>query len=366
MSMPETNLKLCGTPKAKTSIPNNLSSSSALALSSELARLVADGSTQSRKRPAQSSKSDLFGKGSKNKGVSQRAAKDIADGISARKTTSKDIGYLDDAQLERARKKMEEKTRLYNAMKRGDYVPPTKKLKGGWAGAEEERAGALIDFDRKWAERKSERDRGSDSEEGSSSDEDDRLSDRSDDEEMVDHEDEFGRTKKMTKRELRKLEREEGRGRRIDGAGGYDSDEEDVRKRRIDPTKVIYGDVIQTAAFDRDAFEMRQKQREEEEREEQNVHYDATKEVRTKGVGFYQFSQDNDARKKEMDALADMREKTLRERKEKENKKEERRKEVERRREELKRRRQGKEGERWLQNFLDETPNLFEKTKDGD
>ncbi|KAF3938316.1 hypothetical protein ABW19_dt0208963 [Dactylella cylindrospora] len=356
MPNPAANRELYGRPKAKNSIPANLSSTSAVALSSELARLAASGTTQGRKRPAKSSKDDLFHKGS-NKGVSSRAAKDVADGGSSRKTTSKDIGYLDDAEIQRARKKMEEKTRLYNAMKRGDYVPPAKKLKGGWQGADDDRAGSLIDFDRKWAER--EADGGSDGETSS----DDEVSIRSDDEETVDHEDEFGRTRRITKRELRKLQRDEARADVM--ATAYDSDE-DARKRKVDTSRLIYEDTIQTAAFDQDQFERRKKELEERRQEQEDTHYDATKEVRTKGVAFYQFSQDTEARKKEMEALKAEREKTEKERRAKELKKEERRKEVERRREELKRRRQGKEGEKWLQNFLDETPGLLEKVSGDD
>ncbi|EPS40277.1 hypothetical protein H072_5912 [Dactylellina haptotyla CBS 200.50] len=353
MANPAANPELYGRPKPKNSIPANLSSTSAVALSSELARLAASGKTQGRKRPATSSKDDIFRKGS-NRGVSNRAARDVVDCGSSRKTTSREIGYLDDAELQRSKKMMEEKTRLYNAMKRGDYLPPTKKFKGGWTGAEEDRAGGLIDFDRKWAEREANKE-----EEDAETSSDDDLSVRSGDEDIVEHEDEFGRTRKLTKRELRKVQREDARANNISNA--YDSDE-DVRRRRVDPSQLIYGDTIQTAAFDQDEFERRRKQMEEEERDLQDTHYDATKEVRTKGVGFYQFSQDSEVRKKEMEALKTERDKTEKEQKAKETRKEERRKEVERRREELKKRRQGKQGERWLQNFLDETPELLAKS----
>ncbi|KAF3158681.1 hypothetical protein TWF751_001329 [Orbilia oligospora] len=353
MSNPAANPELYGRPKPKNSIPSNLSSTSALALSSELARLTSSGKTQGRKRPATSSKDDIFHKGS-NKGVSSRAAKDIADGTT-RKTTSKDIGYLDDAQLQRSRKMMEEKTRLYNAMKRGDYVPPTKKLKGGWAGAEEDRAGSLIDFDRKWAEREANKE-----DEDAETSSDDDLSVRSDDEEMVEYEDEFGRTRKQTKREQRMLQREDTRARVM--ARGYDSDSEDVRKRKVDHSRLIYDDTIQTGAFDHEEFERRGRELEEEARNTaRDTHYDATKEVRTKGVAFYQFSQDAETRQKEMDALKVERENTQKAKEKRLADKEERRKEVERRREELKNRRQGKQGEKWLQNFLEEQPELLSK-----
>ena len=52
------------------------------------------------------------------------------------------MGTEDDkTERARARRKMEEKARLYAAMKRGDYVP------------KEGDAAPLVDFDRKWAEK---------------------------------------------------------------------------------------------------------------------------------------------------------------------------------------------------------------------
>ena len=46
-----------------------------------------------------------------------------------------------------------------------------------------------------------------------------------------------------------------------------------------------------------------------------NVHYDASKEVRAKGAGFYQFSADEETRKKQMEELKNVREETEKTRK---------------------------------------------------
>lgn len=46
-----------------------------------------------------------------------------------------------------------------------------------------------------------------------------------------------------------------------------------------------------------------------------NVHYDASKEVRAKGAGFYQFSADEETRKKQMEELKSVREETEKTRK---------------------------------------------------
>ena len=47
-----------------------------------------------------------------------------------------------------------------------------------------------------------------------------------------------------------------------------------------------------------------------------NVHYDASKEVRAKGAGFYQFSADEETRRKQMEELKTVREETERTRQE--------------------------------------------------
>ena len=53
-----------------------------------------------------------------------------------------------------------------------------------------------------------------------------------------------------------------------------------------------------------------------EENNPLNQHYDASREVRAKGAGFYQFSDDEEARKKQMEELRQAREETERTRQE--------------------------------------------------
>ena len=90
-------------------------------------------------------------------------------------------------------------------------------------------------------------------------------------------------------------------------------------------------------------------------KKDEDTHYDANWEIRTKGVGFYQFSKDGETRKKEMEALNAARLKTENQRSEREAKKDARRKEIEQRRQEIKKRKQGKEAEAWLNNLVMET-----------
>ena len=79
------------------------------------------------------------------------------------------------------------------------------------------------------------------------------------------------------------------------------------------------------------------------------VHYDARKEVREKGVGFFQFSRDKEGREQEMEGLGREREETERRRREGGDRKEERRRKVEERRKLVAR----KKGERLAERFLD-------------
>ena len=231
---------------------------------------------------------------------------------------------------------MEEKARLYASMKRGDYVPPSN----GGVNKEEN---ALVDFDRKWAE---DQEAGRDANYETSSD--DGGGDSEEEEEMVEYEDEFGRQRRGTRaeaaREHRRLKAQE-----------YAKEELSNFSARPDrPANLILGDTIQSAAFNPDApiatkMEDLARKRDRSMTPPEEVHYDASKEVRSKGVGFYAFSRDSEGRRKEMEALEREREGTERGRREREERKERRRREVEERKRVIERKR----GERLAERFLD-------------
>jgi hypothetical protein len=295
----------------KPSKVKEISSSTSLAFSSNLASLISSSSKPSstgRARPSKS-KSDLFT--AHNKNVKKRAAADLDDGEQKHKTRD-DLGSVDSAMLHRSKRKMEEKTRLYNAMKRGEYI-----------GRDDH---ALVDFDRKWAE-KEEQGTGKDDEGSQGSDED--SSDGA--EEEVEYEDEFGRTRRGTKAEAAR----EARRRRI--RANAVEEEERLSARPKAPTNIIYGDAVQTHAFNPDtviADRMAElaKKRDKSVTPPPDTHYDASAEVRTKGTGFYAFSHDKEGRQQEMDALEKERERTEGVRREREEMKERRKREVEERR----------------------------------
>ena len=226
---------------------------------------------------------------------------------------------------------MEEKARLYASMKRGDYVPAP--------GRENREENGLVDFDRMFAEKEEQPDKGRDT---SSGEDDDDSGD-----EMVEYEDDLGRTRRGTKAEAeRELRRR--------NAKAYASSQLASFSARPDrPENIIVGDTIQAAAFNPDAVRAEQmeelaRKRDRSATPPEEVHYDATKEVRSKGVGFYAFSQDKEGREREMEGLGREREETERVKRERDERKDKRRREVEERKRKIGKRREERLAERFL------------------
>jgi len=227
-----------------------------------------------------------------------------------------------------SRKKMEEKARLYAAMKRGDV----EDTDGRYA----------VDFDRKWAEAEVDGENDRESSDG----EDDQGSD----EEMVEYEDEFGRTRTGTRAQAA---REETRKRHAGVAATQPQGRPDM------PNNVIYGATIQSQAFNPDEgissrmAELAAK-RDKEVTPPPEEHFDGRKEIRTKGVGYFQFSTDQEERKRQMAELEKERQETEAKRKEVDNRKEARRKEVEARKKAISEKRSKARTERFLDSLREE------------
>ena len=315
---------LYSVPRPKTYAKDNDSATTAsnLAFNSTLSSLLASASqkpstTNVRSRPSKSSKEDIFT--THNRGSKKRALADTSGDSPYSQKHSETSEAIDAATLHRTKRKMEEKARLYASMKRGDYVPPTN-------GSVNREAEGLVDFDRKWAEQHD----GNDGD-TSSDDYDDDEGRNDGSQEMVEYEDEFGRMRKDTRAEAAKMSRQKN-------AAAYAKEELSSFSARPDrPSNLIVGDTIQSAAFNPDEpiavkMETLARKRDRSMTPPEEVHYDASKEVRSKGVGFYQFSKDAEERKKEMEALGKEREETERLKKEREERKEKKRKEVEERR----------------------------------
>jgi hypothetical protein len=317
---------LYGTRKPKNT-PKELSSDTSLAFTSTLSSLLSAPSSSTsagRPRPSKAAKNDLFT--SHNKNTKKRAARDLDEDSddARRKVGRQDIGGVDDAILHRSKRKLEAKARLYKEMKRSDY-----------AGDEGD---GLVDFDRKWAEKQGK-------DEASSSSEDEGPAP---DEEIVEYEDEYGRLRRGPKSEAERMERK----KRNAALGQEELDR--ISARPSQPSKLIYGDTVQTLAFNPDEdksvkMEELARKRDRSMTPPEMKHYEADKEYRVKGVGFYAFSKDEEGRRREMEELGREREATERVRREREAKKEERRKEVEERRRVLGEKRAKKQADAFLE-----------------
>lgn len=307
---------------------------SSLAFSSELSSLIANkssSSTTARPRPSKS-KPDIFA-GVKAKRKAERQERERDEG----KLVLKDAVGTEDQKRENeaARRRMEEKARLYAAMKRGDYVP------------KEGEAAPLVDFDRKWAQAQ-EDGKG----ESSSSENDDDDEDNVDNE-TVEYTDEYGRTRRGTRADVARMERRQ----RVRAYAAQESETMSARPRA--PENVIYGDAIQSEAFraaDEDKMEELARKRDRSMTPPEMKHYDADSEIRTKGTGFFQFSKDEETRQREMASLGAERLNTERERAKKDEDIERRRREVEERRRVIEQRRKElgqKKARKMADNFLD-------------
>ncbi|KAF2761445.1 hypothetical protein EJ05DRAFT_264402 [Pseudovirgaria hyperparasitica] len=322
--MPSTkDASLYGEPRPKKSHSKEVSSSSTLAFTSQLSSLIASSSKDSSKtmsgRARKGNKDDIFK--AHNKNAKKRALKDLQDSEMSRPAASTEP--LDEAQWKRARRKMEEKSRLYNAMKRGDIEDLDDKH--------------MVDFDRKWAEAQ---DKPEDQAPEISSDEDEES-----DEELIEYQDEFGRTRKGTRAAIAREEMAKRTNARIQ--------EEQLGTKPTAPSNIIYGDTIQTAAFNPDesvASKMAElaAKRDKEPTPPPDKHFDSKEEIRTRGTGFYAFSGDKEERERQMNALKKEREETERARSEMSQRKEQRKREVEERRKAINAKRLKGEADRFL------------------
>ncbi|KAG4430586.1 hypothetical protein IFR05_013925 [Cadophora sp. M221] len=312
--------------------PKELSSSSSLAFASSISSILtstissSSSRTAGRPRPSKT-KSDIFT--SHNKNAKKRAAKDLEDDDFRGRTGRQDIGGVDDNVLHRSKRKMEEKAKIYARMKRGEY-----EGKDGEDG--------LIDFDRKWADRERE---------GKLEDPSDEIESDDGQGEMVEYEDEYGRQRRGTQAEAERMERKKRN--QILGAEELDR----MSARPAMPGKIIYGDTVQTMAFNPDE-ESAEKMEEIARKRDRSLtppdaqHYEADKEIRSKGVGFYSFSKDEGTRMKEMEALEKEREQTEKLRKEREEKKEKRKREIEERRKAIGDKRAKKQADSFLDGLM--------------
>lgn len=296
---------LYGAKNTARSKRKEISSSSTVAFSSTLSSLIKASSGHGDKKPtaaarARPHKDDIFK--THNKNVKKRALADLDDtDLAAQKHRGRtaDEKHEDAASWKRTQRRMEEKARLYNALKRGDVEDIDDKYG--------------VDFDQKWADAQAAAGTGNAS---SSSDEA-----SADDEEQVEYVDEFGRTRKGTRADAA---REERRKRTL----ANDLPDRFTARPSM-PEQLIFGDTVQTNAFNPDETIAQQMadlaaKRDKELTPPPELHFDGRAEARTRGTGFMYFDQDEEERRQQMSRLEKEREETERVRKERKDKLEER------------------------------------------
>ncbi|KAI0072538.1 hypothetical protein K474DRAFT_1678587 [Panus rudis PR-1116 ss-1] len=204
-----------------------------------------------------------------NKGVEGRANRDI------------ELEAVDRPTLERARAVLERKAHVYEKLRKGKS--------GGLS--EKQYETLLVDFDSKPI----------DSYESDSDDVDESLTvpkpPNDEDDPIIEYEDEFGRVRTGRKSEIPRH------------LLPPDSNEEPPEDD-IDPF-VIYNPVNHFPTYQPSEERVAEIEAElAEANNPLNIHYDASREVRAKGAAFYQFSADEETRRKQMEELRKAREET--------------------------------------------------------
>jgi hypothetical protein len=286
------------------------SHNSTLSFTSNLSALISSSKpttlTPIHARPKPSStKPSIFT--THNKNVKKRSLADMAD---QQHKTKADLDSVSASELHRSKRKMAEKVRLYNAMKRGEHIGRPSESD-------------LVDFDRKWADRQASphsQPGSEDESEYSSESSAPHQNDTTSEEKTASYIDEFGRLIKTTPREAKRAQRRLARTTAISNAAS--SSLADSAAHPEAPSNIIYGDTIQHQAFNPDRVIQEQmvelaKKRDKESTPPPKSHYDANAEIRNRGTGFYAFSQDQELRQEEMEGLERERLRTEAARKEK-------------------------------------------------
>ncbi|KAK2873833.1 hypothetical protein FQN49_002018 [Arthroderma sp. PD_2] len=373
-------------PKSEAS-KKDLVSSSTLAFTTHLSSLIAkesktsyslssdvesaSGSTVSRGRARKSQKPDIFSV--HNKGAQKRAAADISNDNAALQIHKQgsDIGEVDDAVLSRSKRKMLEKTKLYDELRKGEYLAEVDSDSDESAQPDDRFStirqadkNSLVNFDRKWAEDRVTGGNQQDVE--------------AEDNTLVEYEDEFGRTRSGTRAEAAEAQQNRQSQQDVSFLDGGDVGRDPRPNvvpsvaRPARPSNVIYGSTIQAAAFNPDENITAQMSRLSKKRDRSptpppETHYNADGEVRTRGTGFYAFSNDEQVRKKEMEDLIAARGETTLERNQASTKKEAREKAKQERRKKIEELRSKKRASQFLDGLetLLEPPGESSNTAEG-
>ncbi|XP_046328027.2 coiled-coil domain-containing protein 174-like [Haliotis rufescens] len=305
----------------------NMNSSALIDLKAELYRkqeefkqLKNTTGTRIKGRTQEKTTPDLFSR--KNKGVLERAQRDLEE-----KVEEEDV-------LVRSRRALEAKAKLYDKISSSSEIP------------EEDGSGVfLVDFQKKVIDNIVEaRDR--EYSKGrqlpaDNQDEEEMLSDTvpppSDpQEEWVDYTDSLGRSRRCMKKDLPQLIQQD---KDMAKVRGEDSSRPPPPEDEDTPS-------LMSSDMHRELLRQKWEKEEQEALQQSNIHYANVQfdEIRTHGVGFYQFDKDTDKRQEQMDTLNKLRDQTVDERGRRERLKEKRKAMLDARLAKVKQRRRLKEG----------------------
>ncbi|KAF2655876.1 hypothetical protein K491DRAFT_566327, partial [Lophiostoma macrostomum CBS 122681] len=329
---------LYGTRPISRTKTREISSSSTLAFSSSLSSLInsskAASTSSSSKNPhaarARPKKADIFT--THNKNVRKRALKDLDDSAFTQQHRGRtaDEKADDSATWKRTKLVMEEKARLYSALKRGDVEDLDDKYG--------------VDFDRKWADAQAQQGANSSNPHEASSSDSDSEEER-EEEELFEYTDEFGRTRTGTRAQIAREERK----KKTQAADEPDR----FTARPSMPAQIIHGDTVQTHAFNPDETIAEQMaalaaKRDKELTPPPDQHFDGKAEARQRGTAFMHFSKDEEERRAQMAGLETERANTERAREGRRKQVEERQRVVEERRRKIKEKRAKGQADRFL------------------
>ncbi|XP_067675051.1 coiled-coil domain-containing protein 174-like [Haliotis asinina] len=310
----------------KSSKTGNMNASSMIDLKAELYRkheefkqLKNTTGTLIKGRTQEKTKPDLFSR--KNKGVLERAQRDLEE-----KVEEEDV-------LVRSRKALEAKAKLYDKISSSSEIP------------EEDGSGVfLVDFQKKVIDNIVEaRDRECSKGRQLPSDKQDEemLSEpvpppSDPQEEWVDYTDSLGRSRRCMRKDLPQLIQQ-------------DKDMAEVRGEAVNrppPQDDTDTPSLMSSDMHRELQRQKWEKEEQEALKQSNIHYSNVQfdEIRTHGVGFYQFDKDSEKRQEQMDALNELRDQTKDERGRRERLKEKRKAMMDARLAKVKQRRRLKEG----------------------
>ncbi|RMY44985.1 hypothetical protein D0863_16122 [Hortaea werneckii] len=308
-----------------------ISSSTTLSFTSQLSSLINNSDAKSNPKPTASrskpKKEDIFS--THNRNIAKRAKRDSEDTPAFEQKHSTKSDALDSNTWARSKRKMEEKARLYAAMKRGDVEDLDEKY--------------AVDFDKKWTDR-----RPDDEDSEQDDEEDDVAEDQDEEEEQVEYIDEFGRTRTGTRTAASRAETT----KHAQTSAHLNRDRFTARPSA--PSSLIHGDTIQHQAFSPDEPHLTQMHNLARKRDTSltpppETHFDSAREIRTKGTGFFQFSGEAGERRRQMQGLEGERRETERVRGERDRVMGERQRRLEERRREIGLRR----GKRKAEGFLE-------------